>query len=364
MTHKHVLFVEDNPRQRDLFQAAVSDWNEAQDDGRKFVPTLLDSFDRAEEALERTRFDCALFDLRLPTGKLHPAEEPSGNELARIGLHEEGIPVGIISGKPADLADEFKDSPTVELFFKGEEGDPYRRAIEWFAGHWEMMEVLAASRRKMQSSAAEVFAKRIWPQWASLPAVEQDQRIQIVTRQYVTQMADLLGLEDPANSEWHPFENYIVPAFHEKAIRTGDIFEIDGRLRIVLSPQCDLANAKVLNVVLALCDEEGLPTWADKLVQLHESIDHQQRESRSRYFKDHVNQNLPASLHFLPPLPGQGNPILVRFQNLIAVPFADLAESLSVRRATVSPPFLSNLVQRFGSYISRTGQPNIDVRQF
>ena len=31
---------------------------------------------------------------------------------------------------------------------------------------------------------------------------------------------------------------------------------------------------------------------------------------------------------------------------------------------TISSPFLANLIQRFGSYISRTGQPNIGVDHF
>src|SRR5687768_16191974 len=114
---KHVLFVDDNPRQRDLFLTAVEEWNSSRDDGKRFVPTLIDGYEAAREALARTRFDCALFDLRLPTGQVHPAESPSGNELARIGLHGNGIPVGIISGKPNDLEEEFRNSPTVRLFF-------------------------------------------------------------------------------------------------------------------------------------------------------------------------------------------------------------------------------------------------------
>ena len=364
MTKAHILFVEDNARQRDLFQTAVEEWNGAQGGARQFVPTLLEGYEEANEALERTRFDCALFDLRLPTGRKHPAEEPSGNKLAQRGLHKNGIPVGIISGKPGDLEEEFQKSTTVKLFFKGDPDDPYRKAIDWFAGQWEMMEVLAASRRKMRSSVAELFALRIWPQWATFPGLAEGRLTEIVTRQYVTQMAELLGLDDPANAEWHPFENYITPALQEGRAHTGDIFDLGGELRIVLSPQCDMATKKIPHVVLALCNKGAIQGWDQKLAQLREPKSDQEKERSVKYFKDFVNQNVPASVHFLPPLPGENEPFYVQFQNLVTIPLADLNNRLKDRQASVSPPFLSNLVQRFGSYIARTGQPNIDVQQF
>jgi CheY-like chemotaxis protein len=360
---KSILFVEDNARQRDLFETAVADWNAAQTDGRYFEATLIDGFADAQEALERLRFDCALFDLRLPSGKAHPAEEPSGNQLARIGLHENGIPVGIISAKPGDLDDEFKDSPTVKFFFKGDD-DPFKQAVDWFAAHWAMMDVLCASRKRMRSSAAEVFARRVWPQWADLPNLGKERLIEVITRQYVTQMAELLGLDDPANANWHPYENYIVPAFHEDQIRTGDIFEIGADTRIVLSPQCDLANGKAVNVLMARCDKAAIPEWADKLAKLRDAVSEEEKIKAGKFFLNFVNQNLAPSVHFLPPLPGETDPILVTFQDLAGVPTPELQAQLASRRASVSPPFLSNLVQRFGAYVCRTGQPNIDVQQF
>lgn len=35
--------------------------------------------------------------------------------------------------------------------------------------------------------------------------------------------------------------------------------------------------------------------------------------------------------------------------------------ALEQREASIATPFLPNIVQRFGAYISRTGQPNIDI---
>ncbi len=66
----------------------------------------------------------------------------------------------------------------------------------------------------------------------------------------------------------------------------------------------------------------------------------------------------------MPALPGETKPLMVQFTKLMTKPLAELNGSLGSRKASVSAPFLSNLTQRFGAYISRTGQPNLDVKHF
>ncbi len=77
-----------------------------------------------------------------------------------------------------------------------------------------------------------------------------------------------------------------------------------------------------------------------------------------------MNQNLEPSRHFLPPLPSEEDPLLVHFSEVVTMPIAELNAVLENRVASIAPTFLSNIVQRFGAYISRTGQPNIDIARF
>jgi hypothetical protein len=54
--------------------------------------------------------------------------------------------------------------------------------------------------------------------------------------------------------------------------------------------------------------------------------------------------------------------MVVEFKTLRTVPSNDL--DLGKRIASIAPAFVPNLVQRFGAYVSRTGQPNIEVSHF
>src|SRR3546814_10079674 len=88
-----------------------------------------------------------------------------------------------------------------------------------------------------------------------------------------------------------------------------------------------------------------------------------QIKKHSEWFRKLVNQSRPGQ-HFLPPLPDDPRPLMVQFASITTRPFAELQGILGERKASISSPFLANLTQRFGSYISRVGQPNIDVMHF
>jgi hypothetical protein len=55
---------------------------------------------------------------------------------------------------------------------------------------------------------------------------------------------------------------------------------------------------------------------------------------------------------------------MVDFKKLMTLSLEDLQKQLPQRKASVATPFLANLTRRFGAYISRVGQPDIDVSHF
>jgi CheY-like chemotaxis protein len=364
---KHILFVEDEATQRDLFESAVTDWNAKNiETGRAFTFDMADTVETAQSALDRLRCDAAMFDLRVK-GDDGGRAQPKGNELALYALRQRGVPVAIISANTGEIEEEVRSAGSVGIFDKTDDqegGNYYDRALDWLGNQWDMMDVLAAARNKMEGSAAEIFLLRLWPRWKmfmDLEIADRNELEKIVTRQYVSHMADLLGLDDPDNATWHPFENYVSPALMSSRAHTGDIFRFDGVLWVVLTPQCDMATQKVENVLLAKC-EPGIEGWADAVnVQRDGNASNSKLKSSTALLRKYLNQNLEASKHFLPPLPGEADPVLVSFSAIMTRPLEDLNGQLEHRVASIATPFLSNIVQRFGSYISRTGQPNIDM---
>ena len=364
---KHILFVEDDETQCDMFQTALADWNGKNASiGRRFTAELAESVERATEYLHRRRFDAALFDLRIQS-EAGGKPEPKGNDLAKFALNENGIPVAVISANTSELDETVRDAGAVAVFDKLEvssETNYYDRALTWLGDQWDMMDVLAVAKRAMDRSAADIFLARLWPRWKTYSdlctGADRVELEKIVTRQYVSHMADLLGLDDPENVSWHPFENYISPALMSSRAHTGDIFDLNDGRWVVLTPQCDMATRKIENVLLAKC-VLGIPNWKEIKEKLKAATSKTAREACDTFFKRYLNQNLEPSKHFLPPLPGEDEPLLVHFGSLKCVPLEEIEGQLTARKASISTPFLSNIVQRFGSYASRTGQPNIDM---
>jgi CheY-like chemotaxis protein len=360
-----ILFVEDSESQQSLFGDVVDDWN-MRNAARAFVVIRAVTVEEAKVVLEEQRIDAAIFDLRLPGGTGARVSPTKGNELAHLSLARVGIPIGIVSGFPGDLDADLKELDMLQSFDKGDT-DVYEKVVAWLDSQWLMMTVLRSTREQIERSGADIFTKRLWPRWqtyAGLTGDSQTKLIQIVTRQYVGHVAELLGLDSGDNVSWHPYECYIRPALLASRAHTGDIFLLDETLWIVLTPQCDMATKKVANALLARIDETALPMWDERVQQLGiEDLSTTKRESRDRFFYRLVNQNVDVSEHFLPPLEG-GAPLMVQFKEVITCRLTELNDNLDNRRASIAPAFLPNLIQRFGSYISRTGQPNIDIAHF
>lgn len=366
MTTKYLLFVEDREEQHMLFRDAIGDWNAANAERRQaFDCHIVSNFADAITAFERTRFDGALVDLRLPDKVPDQASEPLGNELARKGLRENGIPVAIITALKQELDPELEKSPTVRVFDKGDD-DPYKAAVEWFGAQWEMMEVLSATRSQIRRISAQLFSDRVWPRWSDYKDAAGNSAASLapmVTRQFVWHMGEFLGVASESGELWHPFESWLCPPLQPDRPDTGDVFSLDGTLWVVLSPPCDMANNKISDVLLARCDLDAVGDWQPKIDKFRLATDEAQKEKIRGYFRRLTNQGSPSE-HFLPPLPGDGRPLMVQFANVTTRPMRELHDRLSDRRASVTAPFLANLTQRFGAYISRVGQPNLDVERF
>ena len=362
MNRKFILLVEDNERAIELFHDAVNDWNNSHAGEEKvFVPIVSKDAAEALARVEEVRIDCALTDLRLPSKAGVKGQAAVGNDLAFNLLNLRGIPLALVSAHPTEVDEALSSIGMVKVFSKDE---AYVDALAWLANQWSMMETLRLARNRIEESTGSVFLRRIWPQWAQLEKLgnmDADRLARAISRQYASHTAEHLTHSE--ETKWHPFESYIVPSFIDDRAHTGDVFDFNDGRWVVLTPQCDMANGKVENVLVAKCceDWEGWKASIEALKGLKAEGDKLKAELS---LKALVNQNVPVSQHFLPPLPGESAPVQVRFSSVRTIPLAELNESLSQRVATVSPPFLSNLIQRFGSFVSRTGQPDINVEDF
>jgi CheY-like chemotaxis protein len=367
MIIRTVLHVEDEEKNLIALKDEIELANiRIQGEGRQFRLLVAKNVSEAEQKLSEARIDCALLDLRLPSVEGGPVSEGHGNELVRTMLRSQGMPIAVLSGHTGEFDEELQRNEMVRIFDKGAM-DGFSNAVGWLESCWSMMQILHAARRRIEMSTSEVFTKRIWPQWQSLvdlPGANEERLTSIISRQFLGHAAELMGLESPDNEDWHPYENYVMPALLDHRPHTGDVFNLDGSRWVVLTPQCDMATGKATSVLLARCDGE-VGGFLEKVSVIRDEASPEGRRNKAKkHLRDLINQNISASQHFLPPIPGEGQPVMVNFGELKTVALEDLNAALAGRVASVSPPFLSNLTQRFGAFMSRAGQPNINVEHF
>ncbi|TPI51220.1 MULTISPECIES: response regulator [unclassified Mesorhizobium] len=357
-----VLLVEDDALAVERFQEALDLWNE-QHTEQLFQMYHAASVESAKQHLGTYRFDGAMVDLRIPRNGPGQVNADGGNSITNFILEERAMPLAIISSNLEELDQTIALRPHIRQFNKGDVG-VYAGAVGWLGEQWRMMEVVRSARRTMEQSAAEVFTKRLWPQWSDLSAGADFATITaIISRQYASHLAEYLGLDTPDAVAWHPYETYISPSFYEGRAHTGDIFHIEDEHWVVLTPQCDMSTQKVNTVILAKC-EKGIDNWAENISTIHGNSPDIQKLKSNHFLLGYINQNLPASRHFLPPLPRSDIPLLVDFGSLKAMSMQEINGRLAERLLSIAPTFLINLTQRFGAYISRTGQPNLDPLLF
>jgi hypothetical protein len=65
--------------------------------------------------------------------------------------------------------------------------------------------------------------------------------------------------------------------------------------------------------------------------------------------------NLNARFHYLPPFESN-NGFTIDFQDVTSIPFSSELE----RVATISSPFIKDIISRFSNYYSRQGQPTFN----
>lgn len=349
-----ILIVEDDEGTRQSWMRDIRDFNRTPNAALRFQATFAINKKQAMEALSRTRFDCAVIDLRLPDGDDETgAAHPLGNDVLQKLLIEIGIPTVVYSGYEGEASEIIRLSNIRVHTKRGGEGTKILVSFEAQAG---LMVAMEATRSRIAKATALLFNQSIWHRWETRWSKEENKEMisEVIARQTVSHIADVMG-QMPSNH--HPDEFYVVPALYADRIDTGDLLNLDGQIHVVLTPRCNMANKPPSHLMLAVCS--AMPEWS-------QWKDHfltggtKQKVKAEKDLRSHATQGHGIATHFLPPLDKTG-PWLVDFQEVRTVKSEDIPALLPKRFATIAPHFVPNLVQRYTSYLGRIGQPNINT---
>lgn len=208
--------------------------------------------------MRRTRFDCAVVDLRLPDGAGDAsATEPFGNEVLQALLEEVGIPAVVYSGYENEASAAVKSS---NIRVQGKQGGASTQILLEFSEQAALMAAMETTRRRIAGETARLFNRSVWSRWQARWAAEADRDLisGIIVRQTASHIADTLA-QPPAHH--HPDEFYVVPALFPDRLDTGDLLMLDDQTLVVLTPRCNMANKPPSHLILAVC--APLAEWAE-----------------------------------------------------------------------------------------------------
>lgn len=352
-----VLLVEDEESKVKQWTAAVEAFNADVEKNGFLINTLTAaSIAAAMETIARAKVDALVVDLRLEKESGVGEDNDDGNELIRKVVETTACGVAVYTGQRGQA--NLKDYPReVEVFDKGDGAGP---VLDWLSRQRTLLIQLRAVSQAVERETAKVFFKSIWPRWKQW-SQEGAWVSEALARHVTAHVHD--ALLDAAQGEAHPEEAYFVPPLKER-LDTGDLVKADNDIWVVVTPRCDLANkGKVVSLLLARC-----MNVAEKYAELEAAI----ARATSNGAKKDATEKLTRYLqhegspkqHFLPPAIDEKErkmgPWMVQFHDLQAIPIEKARAELSRDRiASLAPQFVPSLVERFGSYFSRIGTPNM-----
>ncbi len=347
-----ILIVEDNEEMTNSWKRDIRDFNKKGDRPFTFEHTFASNRADAIRLINRSRFDCAVVDLRLPPGEVAAAaDQPLGNDVLHLLLESAGIPTYVYSGFDVEASD-FVRSSNIRVVSK--RGGASAKILMDLANEAPLMDAMSQTRQIIFRETSKLFNQSIWARWENKWAnlADKDAVFGIIARQTAAHISESLAR---APAKHHPEEFYIVPSLHANRLDTGDILRIGTSLYIVLTPRCNMANKPPQNYLLASLF--AVPDWARWRADLL-GDSNKKKEKAEKDIRNHATQGHDIGSHFLPPLDGDG-PWLVDFKESRTIKSAVANKLIDRRIATVAPQFVPNLVQRYSAYLGRIGQPDI-----
>lgn len=351
-----VLLVEDEKSKVEQWEQAVAAFNADVDRNGFTINTWkAASIQEAMDTITKAKLDALVVDLRLQKEEGVGDDNDDGNELIRKVVETTACGVVVYTGQKAQA--NVKDYPQVEVFDKGEGVMP---VLGWLSRQRELLTELRAVSRAVERETAKVFFKSIWPRWKQWSGKAEGVS-DALARHVTAHVHD--ALLDAAKGEAHPEEAYFVPPLKER-LDTGDLVKIGEDIWAVVTPRCDLANdSKVVSLLLAKCKNVST-RYAELDAAVTQANTDAKKESATKNLMRYVQHEGSPKQHFLPPAfdanGKQMGPWMVQFHDLHAIPIEQAKADLPrARIASLAPQFVPSLVERFGSYFSRIGTPNM-----
>lgn len=356
----NILIVEDDADIINLYKRDIESYNRTQSDFKIFYEIKSDK-DEVISILKNSEinFDGAIVDLDL---KNSGGNDSSGNEVIQVIKSNLRFPVFVISGTSHNLDESLNEETS---FFKVRNRDDNEfDYINEFVNIYNTGIVEIINRKGiLENHINDIFWKHLSNSlelWVNDDTRTSEEKQKSLIRYTILHLQEYL---DEEVEKYHPSEFYITAPIKEN-IFTGDIVTYNEKRYIILTPSCDIVlreenkrnTDKILLVEIYNLSEKV--KGFDNLTKT--TSDKNPNKDRLIRF---INNNSKQNFHFIPKSNGL-DAGLIDFQSKITVDEKEIGKMIESgnieRKATVSHPFLKDIISRYSNYYARQGSPDFD----
>lgn len=363
-----LLIIDDDNEVIENFQRSVERFNRDNTDFRLKV-YAKSSLDDAESILTYNKLDTAIVDLNLKESEEEGSIDNSdGNQIISKIIKNFRIPIFILTGEPAKLNEDYRDKKNIKLYSKGDKTYPEllteikeyisSKTIDYFSRDGFLEE-------KINTFYWENLQETI-DSWNGVAETYPDEINKILSRHTVACLNEQLYVNGNIGKfdQYHHGEMYIIPPI-KVHYHTGDILKKDNELFIILNPACDVVNKNKLEYYLLV-----------KIIKIEDiyEIKSKNEVGKETYYNSNLRKgNKVDRYHYLPKFSKIDSEYVIDFQKVQVVDIGENTNSGSAtyikeresnleadyeQLASISSPFLKDIIARFSLYYARQGQPN------
>lgn len=366
MNNMNLLIVEDDPSAITQYKKEIESYNEERsichNNDIKIVPEIINTKEKAIQTLGNIKksFDGAIIDLNLlGVGN----EDSSGNDVIREIRNNLRFPVFVITGTPAHLDNDLsEESSLFKLIRRGEVDDYLEQLVSIF--NTGITKILNKSG-KIEKFITQIFWNHLSSSldlWIKDSQRDSEEKQKSLLRYTLLHMQEYLDINSSGTLEkYHPAE-FLITKPIKPSIFTGDILQTKENDRyLILTPACDI-------------DEKSGKRNAEKIFTLkilrpenidQEFINRNMSNSKKKKIQPILNNSKPR-YHFIPKAGDFDNGV-IDFQDKKTFDTNGLLESINrgeiSRIATISSPFLKDVIARYSNYYSRQGSPDFNQKE-
>lgn len=366
MNEIRLLILDDDKEIIKSFQQTISRINRDNEQNFTYKEYIANTLKEAKEIIKYNKLDTAVIDLNLNNAYGADPDNADGNIAIEELMTNFRMPIFVVSGEPAKLQEKLKDNYLIKVYPRDQFVDGFENiipslflseSIHYFARdgfleqkinkfYWEHLSLTIKSWEKVGQDYPGDIKK-------------------ILSRHTLSCLNEQLYVNGNIGSfdKYHFGEMYIIPPIKQH-YHTGDIIEKDDEKFIVINPACDIVNKGKMEYYA--------------LIKIYKAVNISKIKTQNTEKQEsYINENLKDSnklgrYHFLPKFDLFDENYVIDFQNITIIKIGEGektndAEYLVEREkhikeykriASISSPFLKDIIARFSAYYARQGQPN------